>query len=315
MQEDESSAEWQTRPGSAISQTVLAGTRVYIKRQTGGQWGADAAILRARAAREADVIQRVERSGLFESGLGTLHLVSADPEQTQIVTEEVAGKPLDEWLAGPYRRSLTRESLRSLFLAGRWLRQFQALANDPSDEGNFSSNDSDDLTEYCRVRLRTIGECGYSWPDAAARRQLEQRISDLLAQATFDDQRHVWGHGDYQPGNVLWDGRKLTVLDFGMASLRMPLSDVTAFLHRLEMLRMYFPWKRWPVECWQHVFLWGYGRPLATRSPMFQAFMIRHWLCRLQSLVRRPARTLKDQVHNAWIRRCVRHRLASAIAH
>ncbi len=315
MQEDETPAQRQTRPASTICQTVLAGTAVYVKRQTAGQWGADAAVLRARATREADVIQRVEKSGLFESRLGTLHLVSADPEQAQIVTEKVPGQPLDEWLAGPYRRSLRPQSLRALFLAGRWLRQFQTLTAFPSDEGHFSANDPEDLLEYCRVRLQTIRECGYPWPDARARRQLEETVSELLSRATLDDRRRVWGHGDYQPGNILWDGRKLTAIDFGMASLRMPLSDVTAFLHRLEMLRVYSPWKHWPVECWQHVFLWGYGRPMAARSPLFKALMIRHWLCRLQSFVRRPTPTLKDRLHNAWIRRCARQRLAAAIAH
>jgi hypothetical protein len=120
------------------------------------------------------------------------------------------------------------------------------------------------------------------------------------------DQEPVWCHHDYCAGNMIWNGRTLTVIDFGMAGPGVPLLDVTYFIHRIAMLRIYVPWKRWPVGAWTRAFLRGYGRPEAAASPMYQALMIRHLLCRLLTYVHKPPHGLKQRLHNPWVRRCVR---------
>jgi Ser/Thr protein kinase RdoA (MazF antagonist) len=306
----------QNRSGrnSEADRTKLEGKTAYVKRYSAGGWGKDEPSTRARLEREADMILRMEQPGLFPPRLGTLRLLAVDPKRLQIVTEEVPGEPLDRWLTDPYRRAIGRDCLRALSLAGRWLRRFQALAATDADAAPVSSIEPHDLHEYCRLRLDAIAELGYVWEDKRFRGRLDETLTRLLAQVPMEDQRSVLGHGDFHAGNMIWDGAKLTVIDFGMVSLKPPLADAASFLHRLELMRVYRPWKRWPLALWKRAFLRGYGRRDAERSPAFMAQMIRLWVCRLHSFVARPTPTIKDRVHNAWVRRCARDRLMAAVA-
>lgn len=299
---------------STVTRTVLNGKNAYVKSYGAGGWNKPEGVVLARLKREAEVIERVRMSGLFQRHLGTLHLLEVDPEQSRIATEEVAGRPLQDWLSSSDRRSNRRQLLRAQYLAGRWLRQFQRLPTTESDKVQVSSLEPCDLREYCRVRLDALEELGYTWPDPDFRSKLDATLQRLLAEAAEDDRRCVLGHGDLHVGNILWDGEKLTVIDFGMVSLKVPLADVATFLHRLELLRVYFPWKRWPIGTWGRAFLRGYGRPNVQQAPAFEAQRIRLWLCRLHSFVARPATTFKDRLQNAWIRRCAWGHLISAVS-
>jgi len=293
---------------------VLDGKNVYVKCYSPGGWGKDEQVVRARLRREAEVIQRVGRSGGFPKRLGMLRLLEVDLEQSRIVTDEAPGKPLDSWLIGDYRRVVGRGCLRALYLAGRWLRQFQSLDTTDLDFAPVSALEPYDLREYCRVRLQAIADLGYTGCDAPFDSNLDRALTRLLWEAGPGDQVAVLGHGDFHAGNMLWDGESLTVIDFGMASLKPKLADVATFLHRLDLLRVYFPWKRWPLAAWRRAFLRGYGRPDAERSAAFQAQTIRLWLCRLHSFLARPAPTLKDRLHNAWIRHSALSRLRAAVS-
>ena len=144
--------------------------------------------------------------------------------------------------------------------------------------------------------------------------RLFDHLKHLSAAAPADEEARVWCHADYAPNNMLWDGTVFTPIDFGMACIERPLLDVTYFIHRLEMQRVYRPWKRWPISSWKRAFLRGYGRPDAEQSPMYRALMIRHWVCRLLTYVRRPPRNLKQRLHNAYVRACVRRRLIGAVS-
>jgi hypothetical protein len=104
----------------------------------------------------------------------------------------------------------------------------------------------------------------------------------------------------------------LTAIDFATAHSMFPLLDVTYFVHRLEMQRVYRPWKAWPIAAWRRAFLRGYGRPDADRSPMWQALMIRHLLCRLTTYVLRPPRNAKQAMHDRYVRWWLRRRLSRA---
>lgn len=298
---------------STVERTMLGGKNAYVKHYAVGA-ERDDQLVRARLLREADVIGRIEQSGLFHRRLGRLHLLEIDPEQARIVTEQAPGRPLDSWLRCDYRRVVGYDGLRALYLAGRWLRQFQAIATSNSDAVQLSAIEPYDLHEYCRLRVAHISELGFSWPDRDFQSKLDRRLTVLLAQVPAGDTRLVLGHGDFQPINMLWDGEKLTVIDFEMASLKVPLADVASFVHRLDLLPVYFPWKRWPVAAWRRAFLRGYGRDGVDASPAYVAQMIRMWLCRLHSFVARPTPTLKDRLHNGWIARCSWKRLNAAVS-
>lgn len=299
---------------STVHREMRTGRAVFVKQYRHGDWGWSADVMQARTAREADIIQRLRESTWPNARFGTLDLISSDPVQAMLVTAAVEGTPLQDRLLDDFRRLGSRECLRALLIAGGWLRLFQELSTTSADAERIGENDPLDLVTYCTIRVRTIQSLGYGWMTRARGEHLVNAVGRLQDQAMQDDRRQVWCHGDYAAGNLLWDGRVLTAIDFAMAKLDVPLADVAYFIHRLQMLRIYFPWRRWPIDLWTRAFLRGYGRPDAECSPMYRALMIRHLLCRLQTYVRRPPDNLKQTLHVKWIRRCVRDRLLKELA-
>lgn len=297
---------------SDVSRVEADGRIVYVKHYLPQKdLGVTLEVIRTRTAREIDLFERMQSSPPPHSRLGTLNLVHADADAGVLVTEEAPGRPVSPLLL---QRSVTPGALRAFYLAGKWLRWFQSLPVRPGDERQIMDDDPPDLVEYCDVRMRKIRELGYGWPDTAVRERISAQLRKLLGRSSPDDLRSVWSHGDYGAQNMLWDGHTLTPLDFGTAHLGYPLLDITYLIHRMEMLRIYFPWRRWPVRAWKRAVLRGYGRPDADRSPMYQAMMIRHLHCRLKTYVRRPPLNLKQRIHNAWTRQCVRAKLLRMVS-
>lgn len=297
------------RLSSTVTRECRSDGVFYVKKYHNGSWGSTPDIVRARTIREADVIGLLHNSGLFRGRLSVPQLASVEPDTATLVTAEILGSPLDGWVYAFHRSTLSGGRRRAIYLAGKWLKVFQTLRCCPGEGEQTGEYDPEDLVEYCDIRLRKLQSLGCGWVTVDLRDRVLRAVEQLRKKAPERDDRRVWCHGDYAPGNMIWDGRVLTPIDFAMANLGPPLLDVTYFIHRWEMLRIYFPWKRWPIELCKRAFLRGYGRPDAEESPMYRALMIRHLLCRLQTYVRRPPKNLKQRIHNAWVRRCVRTKL------
>ncbi len=299
--------KWST---SDVVRSADGGATVFTKTYREGSGpGMRRDIICARTAREMDLLQRMGASGLFCGRLGAVRLAGGDPEAGKLVTAEAPGVELERVLWRSHGERVSRDCQQSMLLAGRWLRAYQSLPARPGDEARFGEGEPTDLAEYCDIRLGRLWELGYDWPDEAFRQWMREHLNRLVARASEEDRRSVWCHGDYGPQNILWDGRTLTPLDFAMARLDYPLLDVTYLIRRLEMLQVYFPWRRWPLDLWRRAILRGYGRPDADRTPMYEAMMIRHLHCRLVTYVRRKPLSLKERVHNAYVRGCVRREL------
>ena len=300
---------------SDVKRTERDGQVVYVKKYHQLEdRGVTAEVIRRRTGREIDLFRRLASHFATERRLGTLRLVYGDPESGTLATEEAPGSELQQTVLGRFRTAVDNECLKTLYLVGKWLRQFQTLPVMPGDKASFTEDDPDDLVEYCDIRMQRILELGYSWPADAIRRKISRCLTVLIERSPEPDRRFAWSHGDYGPQNILWDGNVLTPIDFNTAKPSYPLQDVTYFIHRLEMFRVYFPWRRWPLAAWRRAVLRGYGRPDAEQSPMYRALMIRHLHCRLKTYVRRPPLNLKQRIHNAWIRRCVRTRLLRKVS-
>lgn len=307
---DESSV---TRPSSSIARKMYGDTPVYEKRYTTGDWGRSDDVVYRRTEREVRLVESLDDSGIFSGRLGLVRIVDARPQEGLLATAEVAGAPLEESLATRFRRP-GFDCRAALFLAGRWLQRLQQHRMTDSDVKPISELDPSDLTEYCRVRLESLADYGYFWPRRKMRLRLLALVSTLVDASDEHERQLVWAHADFAPGNVMWDGRVLTPIDFGMAHADRPLLDVTYFIHRLEMQRIYKPWLRWPVEEWTRAFLRGYGRPDAGLSPMYRALMARHFICRLHTYARRPPRDWTQAVHDRWVRTAVRRQLQRLVA-
>lgn len=290
----------QRRLNSLIRREMRDGVPVYVKQSLVGDWNASVEQVQQRVVREANVMRRVAASGSFRGRLGVLDLVDWKRNEATIVTREVAGQPLQDYLVGSYRRRPAGECMRALLLAGRWLNTFQNLPLEEQDHLIISDQSPRELVEYCDIRLRNLKSLGYSKLKHDSRRLLNS-VRDSVDQSSAKDVDLVLCHCDFGAFNILWDSHVITGIDFSEAQASVPLLDVTYFIHRMSMLPIYFPWKHWPVRRWQEAFLKGYGRPRAAESPMYRALMIRHLLCRLQTYVRRPGRGVRQKVHTRWV--------------
>src|SRR5690606_3350791 len=112
--------------------------------------------------------------------LGMLRVASCDPQQATITTHEVRGRPLSAWLRNP-------SPIRPLlpwYLAGVWLRAFQQLPVTQSAFDPLTDKDPAGLVEYCDVRLQSIHERGYRWPDPYTHKRLLAVLQRLEDQAS-----------------------------------------------------------------------------------------------------------------------------------
>ena len=169
------------------------------------------------------------------------------------------------------------------------------------------------MVDYCQIRADRIRDSGYAWMTQRRRSMILSALARLRELAARDQEALTWSHGDYAPNNMIWDGRTLTPIDFAMANLDYPLKDVSYFIHRLEMLAIYAPHRRWPVDAWTRLFLAGYERPDAASAPTYRALSIRYWLCRLNTYVSRATRNEVQRWHARWVRQRVRTRLLAAV--
>jgi len=298
------------RVSSQIQRIVRDGGEVvYEKRYITNDWDDDEEVIYYRARQEFELLRLIAKSGLFGGRLGVVRIADADPDAATIATHEIAGMSLGQFI---HQGANVESNLTPWFLAGRWLRQFQALKLVDYSSEVISKRDPKDIVDYCNLRLRSLASSGYRWPTETTRKALLQTIETFRDRCEGADATPVWVHADYAPGNLMWDGRVLTPIDFAMVRQGRPLDDATYLIHRLEMQRIYRPWLRLPVKAIRQAILRGFGRPAADQSAAYQMLMIKHQICRLHTYVRRPARSLKQALHDRWVRCVLLRRLKQA---
>lgn len=303
------SSQLEQRVSSQIRRTVCEGHVVYQKQYVTNDWDDDEAVVRKRAWREVKLLQQIGASDQFGGRLGVVRVASADPDAATIATFEIAGSSLGQLILADNTIST---KLMPWYLAGRWIRQFQSIALSEEASQSVSKKDPNDIVAYCDFRLRSLADYNYAWPNETLRTALLQRIADLRDQCQASELNHVWVHADYAPGNLMWDGRILTPIDFAMVRRGQPLEDATYLIHRIEMHSIYRPWLRLPVAAIRRAILRGLGVSTADQSAAYQMLMLKHQICRLHTYVRRPASSFKQALHDRWVRSVLRRRLQQA---
>ena len=267
---------------------------------------------RRRFVVETAVLERLSSEPPGHPRLGSCMLEHIDPERREIVTREVPGDTLQDHLLASSRHA-RRRLLRGVFLAGYWLRHWQQWPLNALARESLVDNGASDLVAYCDIRIKRLqSERPRLLPPRLVDR-IRKFVGDSTENAAELSEEMVWSHGDYAPGNIIWDGTTLTPIDFGMAGLDYPLTDITYFIHRVEMLTIYFPWKRIPVASIREAVLRGYGSHRdVTETAAYRALMIRHLLCRLVTHYQ-DGGSMARRIHREWIlSRIVRH-LASIV--
>lgn len=295
------------RPYSSIRQDLIDGRRVYVKACQPGSRYNTADMVRGQLVREAELLDALGCIPLQDSRLGVQQVQSFDESATTITTFAVAGESLDEHLRGNPRGI---SSLRALLLAGRWVAVMQQTGL--SLDFPRTDHNPEDLVEHCAIRLERLDQLGFRWPGGFASR-LDRWLTNKVSQLSPTEKKLTICHGDFGPYNVLWDGRVLTPIDFTAATVDYALADVTYLIHRLEMMALSRPWKRWPVREWKSACLRGFGQPHAAQSPIFAALTVRYLLSRLKKLAeRKPVDSLR-RFRDVLLKRAVRQRLIEIV--
>lgn len=297
------------RVSSNIRRTVRDGEAIYEKEYVLNDWDNDAVVIHHRAKQEIRLLRQLAESDRFGGRLGVVSVAAADPKAATIATHEIAGMSLGQFVL---EGESVATNLTPWFLAGRWLRQFQMLKLLDDVPESVSKRDPPDMVDYCGLRLGSLAEFGYAWPSKTVQKALLQKIESLRNRR--ENTSSVWVHADYSPGNLMWDGRVLTPIDFAMVRPGVSLEDATYLIHRIEMHKIYRPWLKLPVHAIRQAVLRGLGTPAADQSPDYQILMIKHLICRLHTYVRCPAKSLKQSLHNRWIRMILRRQLLKAIS-
>ena len=253
-------------------------------------------------------------AGLLESHsrLGALKVFELDATKGIISTVEVTGTLLSDAIRGRSSQAHRDTLPMAFFLAGRWARALQTIPIS-EDVPCATPTNPDDLVQHCDLRLEMLMGLGYSWPNERSREHVVQWLREQVDATPKDLVRRVWCHGDYGPFNMIWDGRRLTPIDFEASAPGLPLSDMLYLIYRLEMLPVEVPWRWWPVQLWRRACLRGYGMPDAERLPIYRVLMVRCLLSRLKNLVQRRSKTQLRHLHDQWCLRWVRARLVRLI--
>jgi tRNA A-37 threonylcarbamoyl transferase component Bud32 len=288
-------------PLCIVSRVVRQGQTSYEKRYRPTRNFPTHEAVQAQLRRELTLLNRLKELPGFHRRLHAPAVVSVDVDACVLSVREAPGTSLESLLVGPRGAAWRSETMRQLYLAGRLLRTMQT-APVAEDDLRPISTDPVDLVEYSDVRLLSLAESDYGWPEEPQRRRILAFLAAAVAQAPVEDQRQVWTHQDYAPFNLLYDPSGLTVIDFAMCRVDRPLADVTYFLHRIEMLPLQFPWRRWPIARWRSAFLRGYGRPQAPQSPIYQALAVQHLINRLRQTALGASRGPAQKIHNRWLR-------------
>jgi hypothetical protein len=139
-------------------------------------------------------------------------------EGSSIVMERAGGERLDQ-IVRASRSVLSAEAEAAVEAAGEWLRRFQQKVA--------ARGESRELAEGIADRARqNAAAAGIATPE------LEKTISRLCREAAKTPV--VGHHGDFWPGNIFFDGRTATVIDFEGFRESLRWDDAAYFLVHLK---------------------------------------------------------------------------------
>ena len=224
--------------------------------------------------------------------------VAVDPAERMLLTEQVPGVVLKDLIGRSAKRTAFgygHEVMEEYCaMSGRWLRQFQSFT--AQAEGSFNH---EGLREYCAQRLDTLVLDKDSGIDAAFKRRFLDYLQRAQESLGARPDRIVGRHNDFSPHNILVEGERLSVIDFGFFDHDSYLYDVGKFWFQLECMKASPLFSARTIERLQTSFLSGYGGSVDTGDPAFQLVVGRYFLTRLATMrkegMRRGPRRWIDQ--------------------
>jgi hypothetical protein len=222
---------------------------------------------------EFTVLERLWNQFSSEAALGVVRPVACFPEELAIVTEEAAGTSLSAYMEGAKIHAGRRRLARLLDLCercGTWLRLFQAFTRD----GQEREYDFGEIVDYCDVRLARLSSARPREVTEALRSGVRGCLERTIAEARRGVLDVAARHNDFGPQNIIVDGDRIVVLDFGGFNHGPACSDYVRFWSQLELMASSPLVTRATVRELQAAFARGYGDRLDERDPLFSLFRI-----------------------------------------
>lgn len=238
-------------------------------------------------AHHLDFYSKISHSSKF----GIVRPLCVYPEVPAIVTESFPeSQPIKNsifkyLLLGGKKRRANTESL--LFATGEMLRAF----HDPhlQDIENLSQHQAE-LGDYIILRLKIIDEflINNNYPHQASLVSIFEKYlkNQLFEQCSV---RNIQGltHGDFTPGNVLTNGKKLALIDFSESSTAPVYLDVGCFINFLVMLPLNKPiLSKKRLTNLKAAFINGYGKHGKVETELCKLYQLRYLTTNLLTQLR-----------------------------
>ncbi|NOT28708.1 MAG: hypothetical protein HOP16_21710 [Acidobacteria bacterium] len=260
-------------------------------------------VVRQVIVRDYETTRRVYDWMSVHPDLGAVPPVACYPEHLAMVTEEVRGRTLLEylhrhasWLAPQRHRDEVDATMATV---GRWLRAFQGI------DSSGTRVTVDGLRDYIDVRLRRLVDEAAADFSEDDRQRVLRHIQVLGRHVASDDLVEVAVHADMALGNLLVSDRRIVVLDFTMAKRGSALFDLTRLFVQMDLLAVK-PYIRGSViQRLQRAMVSGYDPALTLEHPLFRLHLLLHRINHLTTLSVNRA-PLLEELYNGTVRR--RHR-------
>jgi hypothetical protein len=280
--------------------------------------------MRERVSGDYETTRRVYTSMLPHGDVGAVPPVVCYPDLLAMVTQEVPGPTLLDYLRDHAAWFPTDSQLSSVIAtlrtAGRWIQVFQStcveapvtVSEDPRRAFTPALLGIRDIRAYIDHRLQqlvTAPRAGFREPD---RYRVLRHIDRLGSEIAPADLRPVPAHADLALGNIIVVGEGVVVLDFAMAGIATRLHDLTRLYVQLELLSVKPSIRPFVIQQLQSALLDGFDPSLEATHPLFRMLVLLHRVNHLTTLsVKRT--TFPEAAYNTLVRRQHRRWIASEL--
>ena len=267
----------------------------------------DRELMRARVVKDFTVTSGVHDSFRGNPDFSAARPIACFPEELILVTEEVAGEPLDALLE---RRAAWKPDSRTVddlcelvSRIGAWFKAFQQI--DPPEGATALGN----MREYLELRLKRLTADPRGVLSVADCKNILAYFDARSRELAADDLIQCLVHGDVAPSNIIVHGRSIAIIDFAMACVGGRHLDIARLYTQLEFLKAKPKFRSRVVDRLQAALLSGFDHALRPHHPLFRLFELQHVICHVANLSLNPAPPVvrlynKYQVrrHYRWLR-------------
>ena len=289
---------WYSRRINSIAAEVSldGGQRMIVKRQRTHAGGSAA----DRWARESGVLRELGEA-MGEGMLSVPRVLLSDRAASLVVMERARGAALDSLFAPAAADEASLARLVSgIRGAGAWLKAMQRVTRRSGDGRAL-------LADAISAAIEDAAKL--SRADRVIRRHhdtIVRRLNELQECVSASELTVAGHHDDYWPGNIFFDGERVTVIDFESFRDGLPLEDAAYFLIRSNMLRRRF---RVPLPELASAFFDGYSPGEKPDVAALQLFTVTKGL---RDLARGAGEDLALP-QRLWTRRTIRNAVLSSL--